>query len=224
MIDSIACYAGATAALAGGVGMLRRRTRKRGAIVLASGFAVAAVALAWPAPEMRHAAGDSLLDAHFPRWQFDELHAIEVDAPPQRVYDAVRAVTANEIFLFRTLTAIRRFGRPGPEGILNVPEEQPILDVATRTSFKLLADDPPRELVVGTIVIPPRQAVAGMNFLITPIGANRCRLTTETRVYAGTPSAARRFATYWRIIHPGSDIIRRMWLRAIRKRCLVLSA
>ena len=31
-------------------------------------------------------------------------------------------------------------------------------------------------------------------------------------------------AGYWRIIHPGSDIIRRMWLRAIRRRCLVPGA
>jgi hypothetical protein len=28
----------------------------------------------------------------------------------------------------------------------------------------------------------------------------------------------RRFAIYWRRIHPGSDIIRRMWLRAIKLR------
>jgi hypothetical protein len=159
-----------------------------------------------------------LLDAEVSKWQFDEVHEIEVEAPPQRVYDAIRAVTANEIYLFRTLTAIRRFGRPGPEGIINAPGDQPILDVATRTSFKLLADDPPHEIVIGTIIIPPRQAVAAMNFLVTPIDANRCRVTTETRVYADNPAATRRFATYWRIIHPGSDIIRRMWLRAVKKR------
>jgi hypothetical protein len=29
---------------------------------------------------------------------------------------------------------------------------------------------------------------------------------------------ARQFAVYWRLIHPGSDIIRRMWLRAIKRR------
>jgi hypothetical protein len=218
MIDSIALYAGAGAAFAGAVALLRPRSRKAGAIAIASGVAVAAAALAWPVHETRAGHKETLLDAEVEKWQFDEVHTIEVDAPPQRVYDAIRAVTANEIHLFRTLTAIRRFGRPGPESIMNAPGSQPILDVALRGGFRLLADDPPREIVLGTIIIPPRQAVAAMNFLITPIDANRCRVTTETRVYADNPAAIRRFATYWRIIHPGSDIIRRMWLRAVKRR------
>lgn len=218
MIDSIALYTGAGAAFAGAIALLRPRTRRAGAIAIASGVAVAAAALAWPVHETRAGHKATLLDAEVSKWQFDEVHEIEVEAPPQRVYDAIRAVTANEIYLFRTLTAIRRFGRPGPESIVNAPGRQPILDVATRGGFKLLADDPPREIVLGTIIIPPRQAVAAMNFLITPIDANHCRVTTETRVYASNLAAARRFATYWRIIHPGSDIIRRMWLRAVKKR------
>jgi hypothetical protein len=41
---------------------------------------------------------------------------------------------------------------------------------------------------------------------------------TETRVYAGTPAARRRFAIYWRFIRPGSGIIRRSWLEAIKRR------
>jgi hypothetical protein len=221
VIDSIAVYAGAGVAFVGSIAMLRRRSRKAGAIAVASGVAVAGIALFWPAPALRTASGDTHLDGQLTQWQFDEAHAIEIDAGPQRVYAAIRGVTANEIFLFRTLTAIRRFGRPESEGILNAPENEPILDVAMRTSFRMLADAPPRELVVGTIIIPPRRAVAAMNFLITPIGPNRCRVTTETRVYAADPAAARRFAGYWRIIHPGSDIIRRMWLRAIKQRAEV---
>ena len=67
------------------------------------------------------------------------------------------------------------------------------------------------------IMVRPHAAVATMNFLVTPDG-NGSRLSTETRVYANTDSARRRFAVYWRIIRPGSDIIRRMWLRAIKER------
>jgi hypothetical protein len=37
-------------------------------------------------------------------------------------------------------------------------------------------------------------------------------------VFASSPSARRRFAAYWRVIYPGSAIIRRMWLRAIEHR------
>ena len=57
-----------------------------------------------------------------------------------------------------------------------------------------------------------------MNFLVTPADDGGSILTTETRVYANSPAALRRFGIYWRLIHPGSDIIRRMWLRAIALR------
>lgn len=218
MIDSIALYGGAATALGGVIAMLRKRSRRTGAIVAASGVAVAAAALFWPVPELKTATGSTLLDQHFTKWQFDEIHVTDIAASPERVYDAVRKVTPREILLFRTLTAIRRLGRSAPEGILNAPKNEPILDLATRTSFRLLDDAPPREIVVGVMIVPPRRVVGAMNFLVTPLGANRCRLTTETRVYASDPQAARLFAGYWRAIHPGSDIIRRMWLRAIKRR------
>jgi hypothetical protein len=57
-----------------------------------------------------------------------------------------------------------------------------------------------------------------MNFAITPQDAGTCLVSTETRVYGTDASAGRRFAPYWRLIYPGSAIIRRMWLRAIRIR------
>ena len=35
-------------------------------------------------------------------------------------------------------------------------------------------------------------------------------------------AARRRFAAYWRVIYPGSAIIRRMWLRAIERRAMAV--
>ena len=43
-------------------------------------------------------------------------------------------------------------------------------------------------------------------------------ISSVTRVYGNNAPIVRRFAVYWRLIHPGSDIIRRMWLRAIKRR------
>jgi hypothetical protein len=60
--------------------------------------------------------------------------------------------------------------------------------------------------------------VAAMNFLVTPDGRGGSHVSTETRVRAADRAVARNFAIYWRLIHPGSDIIRRMWLRAIKTR------
>jgi len=97
----------------------------------------------------------SRLDEFAPVYQFHEVHAIRVRASPERVFEAVRQVTAQEIRLFRALTWIRRLGRPGPEDILRAPEEQPLIDVAIRTTFVLLAEVPAQELVVGTLVMAP---------------------------------------------------------------------
>lgn len=214
MLASFALYAGGAATLAGAGAMLRRRTRGTGVALIAGGLGLAAAALAWPVSEER-TAGTTHLDAAMPRWQFNEVHAIHVDADPRRVYDAIHAVKANEIRFFATLVAIRRGFAKTEEGILNPSYDRPILDVATETTFHYIADEAPREVVVGTRIGP--RVDAAMNFLITP-EARGCRVTTETRVFAQTPKAARLFAGYWRAIQPGSDIIRRMWLCAVKQR------
>lgn len=41
---------------------------------------------------------------------------------------------------------------------------------------------------------------------------------TETRVRVPDPTARRWFAAYWLLIRPGSGLIRRTWLRAIKGR------
>jgi len=217
MLDSIALYTAGAAFLGGVVAMLPKRTRRKGAIAAAVGAGVVIAVFAWPASEKRVETKVTKLDDIMPVWQFDERHAIDIAAPPEKVFAAIRGVTANEIFLFRTLTAIRRGGRRSGQNILNAPETKPLLDVATRSGFRYLADDPPHEIVVGSVIERPDVTLATMNFRVTP-NANGSTLTTETRVYARTPAAARRFAIYWRIIHPGSDIIRRSWLRAIKRR------
>ena len=128
-----------------------------------------------------------------------------------------------------------------PKSILNAPERQPLLDVATRTSFLLLAEEPVRGIVVGTLVVAPRGwrpksrptpedfktfhdpgfALAAMNFTIEETEPSLCLVSTEKRVYATDPSSCRRFAAYRRVIYPGSAVIRRMWLRAIAQRAEV---
>ena len=176
------------------------------------------------------------LEEFAPAYQFNEVHRIRIRAPRSRIYRSLKEVTAAEITLFRALTWIRRFGRAGPESILNPPSHEPLLEVAMRTGFLLLADDPERELVLGIVVIAPRGvkrpatseqfkeleasgvAKAVMNFRIEHAGDGAWLVSTETRVHATDASARRRFARYWTLIRPGSGFIRMMWLRAIKRR------
>jgi hypothetical protein len=153
-----------------------------------------------------------------PAGEFVESHDIEVAAPRAKAWSAIKETTANEIFLFQTLTALRRFGRPGPESILNAPEHRPLLEVATSTTFQQLSETPGFEIVIGTYVVQPKRVFATMNFRLDEIAPDRFRVSTKTYVTANDPAARRSFAAYWRVIYPGSSLIRYSWLRAIRAR------
>ncbi len=155
------------------------------------------------------------LDIAVPRWHFRERHATHVAASPEAVFTAIRAIRAEDIFLFRSMVAIRRGFRGGKESILNPPKNTPVLDLATRTGFRYLANDPPREVVIGMDVA--NGVLAAMNFHVEP-DASGSLLSTETRVFSETRSGMYRFGVYWFVIRPGSGFIRRMWLRAIRIR------
>jgi hypothetical protein len=213
MLLSVLLYGGLFTAIIGAVAMLWRRTRRRAAALFVTGIALVLIALLWPAREERVTTAASKLDEIMPRWQFVERHEIRIAAPPERIYSAIRDVTASEIRFFQILTAIRCMGRCGEtESILHAPAAKPILDVALRSGFHMLIDDAPRELVIGTRVAPRTLAV--MNFHVDGDGL----VTTETRVFAETDAARRKFAIYWRFIRPGSGIIRRSWLEAIKRR------
>lgn len=213
MLLSVLLYGGLFAAIGGAFAMLWRRTRPHAAAIVIAGVALVLVALVWPAGEERVSAVASKLDARMPRWQFVERHEIRIAATPERIYSAIRDVTAREIRFFQILTSLRCMGRcREKESILHAPAARPILDVALGSGFRLLADDAPHELVIGARVAP--RTLALMNFHIDRDGL----VTTETRVFADTDAARRRFAIYWRFIRPGSGIIRRSWLEAIKRR------
>ena len=162
MFDSVLLYFGFAIVLVGALSILwplrflRIRTRTGGTIVALCAVLVVVVVCALPVGTKRVSTPTMKLDEWMPIWQFDEQHVIHVDASPKKVFEAIHAVRADEIFLFRTLIAIRRCGRPGPESIVNAPENKPLLDVATQTTFIYLADEAPREIVVGTVISAPR--------------------------------------------------------------------
>ena len=176
------------------------------------------------------------LDLFEPAFQFRERHSLVMRATPERIHRAIHEVTADEIFLFRTLIWIRRFGRPLPPSILNVPHGTSLHDIGTRTTFVTLADST-SEVVSATVVARPKgtprprtptellaaqrrpgYVIAAMNWTMRPAEDGTCLVTTETRVFATDGASRLRFALYWALIRAGSGFIRRMWLRAVRRR------
>jgi hypothetical protein len=239
-------YAGFAATAAGLISSVRPlrfcgiRTRKHALAVCGAGAGIAAAGMIVPAPPQRVETVASALDRAMPSWQFHEVHTIRIAAPPDAVYRSIHSVTADEILFFRTLTWIRspHFGRSDGRSILQPPSDPvPLLTVALRSGFITISDEPAREIVIGTVVAGHISALRGartaenfvrlsapgfvkatMNFLIEPAGPRTSDVTTETRVFATDARTSRLFAPYWRVIYPGSALIRRMWLRAVKRR------
>jgi hypothetical protein len=244
LAGTILVYAGLLALFLGVVSLVRPlsflgiASRPRGIVVFLCGVAVIWIGANLPASETRIKTRMTELDDFVPAYQFSEFHSIRINAPRQKVFKAIQEVSADEIFLFRTLTWIRRGGRSGPESILSAPADKPLLEVALRTSFMKLAEEPDREIVLGTLVAAPKGtrlkkdptpddfkalhvpgfALAALNFHLEDAANGETVLTTETRIYATDASVRKRFGAYWRVIYPGSALIRVMWLRAIKQR------
>jgi len=232
-------YAGLIGAAAGLLSLVKPlrivgiRSRRRGLLVFGMAFLVFAAGVYLPIGEMRAQPARTRLDEFAPVFQFYEVHRVSVAAAPERVDAAIRNVTPEEIRYYRTLTWLRRVARPGTHGVLNPPQGKPILDTFT-TAFQVLSDEPGREIVLGhadggRVVAPPgpeafkafhadRLVKITFSFRMEEAGPSRCLLTTETRVYAVGTHVLRGFAAYWRMIYPGSALIRSSWLRAIRLR------
>jgi hypothetical protein len=242
VFPALLVYVGALTGLVGlvAVGWPSRRvgvtSRARAAVVCVAGAVIAAIGVAFPARLVR-SERVSRLDDFLPSYQFNEVHNVQVHASPEAIYAAIKNVTAAEIRLFRTLTWIRSpHLRTRRESMLAAPPDKPLLEVATRSGFLLLDDVPSKEVVFGTIGFGPPVHVTSltpqafqdfnhpgvakiaMNFTIGPQQGGWSTVRTETRIYATDVTAFRRFRTYWRIILPGSAIIRVMWLRAIKQR------
>jgi len=181
-----------------------------------------------------------LLDRWMPDYDVHEVHSTRVRAHPLDIYRVLFEVTADEVWLLRALLTVRGLGARRGDG------SRPLLETAQAGGFAVLADEPGRELVLGVMgrfwrlrprsirpigspaefasFAEPGFARAAMNFLIEPLDGGVCLLTTETRVRATDARARRAFRAYWTLVHPGSAFIRRMWLRALKRRAEAGSA
>ena len=160
-----------------------------------------------------------LLSEVLPEYDIRKRHAIPLDAPPDRVWDAIHETRLGELRVARTLFRLRGLPSARDSGILELE------------GFQRLAEEPGRELVLGAVGKPwsprgglvrgadprtfrePGYAVMALN--ITHDGTT---LATETRVLCTDSGSRRLFRLYWLVVGPFSGIVRNDWLRAIELR------
>jgi hypothetical protein len=179
------------------------------------------------------------LDEALPEYEFVERHHTLVAASPQRALAAAQDATPAEMPLVRTLFAVRSLpARVIRGGGLPADAARSLAAQIVEFGFVPLANNE-REVVFGYVGQPwrltggsmPRLATArewldfaepgyvkaAMSFSVVPAESGT-RLATETRIHATDPASCRRFGRYWRVIRPGSGLIRRSWLHAAKSR------
>jgi hypothetical protein len=218
--------------------LLGVRRRARALLILLAGAALALAGFEWPASTRTAAQPHQRLDDFMPAYEFYERHEAYADAPVSRVADAVKNVSAADIPVATWLMRIRalayghferRESRPQP--IQKTPSQR-------RSRFLPLDPDGAAETVHGFVGRPwagrtseppprvetPEEFIAfnrpgnvkvAFNIAWSDAGGGRTRIATETRIIGTDDHARRTFARYWRVIYPGSAIIRRAWLDAI---------
>jgi hypothetical protein len=175
-----------------------------------------------------------MLDEFLPRYDVHEVHSIDTSAAPAAVMEAIHRLTPLEVPVLVALMALRSV--PALLSRRRIPVRGPLLDGFRRGGFVTLHETP-NELVLGGIgrfwrpsgglrrieaddfrdFDQPGFAKAAFNFEIARADG-RTLVRTETRVATTDQHARRSFGRYWRVVHPGSALIRIAWLRAIRRR------
>ncbi len=180
----------------------------------------------------------TLIDEFLPTYDVAECHQVQVRAPLERVYNAVRRLdlggsgVVRTLFWLRELPALLRSSNRGAAGRLGLT-----LDALLDSGFVLLGERPNEELVLGLVgrfwtssggiqrltikgfrdFQQPGYAKAVWNFSLSGQAGGTTLLTTETRVLCLDATSRKRFFPYWSFVGPFSGLIRRQILRSIKR-------
>ena len=238
---STLAYTGIVVALAGLANaaipfrFLGVRQRRVGALAFAGGVALAVTALYWPAAMIRVAQHKTLFDDVVPQYQFGEKHSVRVHARPEQAIAAARAATWGDLRSLDTLMKIRGevSGHPYHDsGVFS--GDKRILDSFVASGYVMGGDEHEVVLAGGAdtqagrpLAVHSLQEYAAFRkpgavkmafaFYAEDAGGGWCNLTAETRMVVEEGSS-RGPAIYWRLIVPGSGLLRREWLEGIKRR------
>ena len=218
-----------------------------GAVLYAAGIAILAglggyfiyVAWAWmhygrPSPA-RLCEADLLLDEFMPSYEVAERHHVRIDASSGHVMDVSRKVDLQSLPIARALIRARELLLGAPKA--DLAHRRGLMDELESIGWRVLAEVPGREVVVGAITQPwlPQVVFRGMTpeqfkafrdpgfvkiawtLRVDPTGDGDSVFRTETRVVTTDPDARRKFRWYWARFSPGVLLIRVALLARLRK-------
>jgi len=239
---STLAYAGIAAALGGLANavipfrFLGIRRRIVGVVILAGGVVLMVAALIWPAPMFRVGHPQTYLDDAMPEYQFWEKHSVRIHARPEQVMQAVRQSTFGDMKSLSMLLKIRSAGLRTPSQSTGaLAADRRILDAFSASGY--VSGGGEHEIVTcGGANVPARRPLkprsleecasyrepgaikVAFNFKAGDAGQGWSVVSTETRVLATDDVTSRGMGRYWRLIVPGSGLLRRQWLAGIKRR------
>ncbi|HXE56701.1 MAG TPA: hypothetical protein VNK43_01760 [Gemmatimonadales bacterium] len=179
-----------------------------------------------------------LIDEFLPSYDVTERHEVDVRAPVERVFGAVRSLDLRGSLITRWLFLLR-----GLPALLDARGRRGrglglTLEGLLENGFILLGERPNRELLLGVVgkfwrptgdiqrldadgfrrFDTPGYAKAVWNFTVAPGAPAVSRLATETRVQCLDESSRRKFRQYWLLIEPFSGLIRKEAVEAIKRK------
>lgn len=181
----------------------------------------------------------SVLDLLIPKPALVEIDRAEVAVDARRAWDAVRGLDLAQSTLVRTLFGIRtlpdRLKGKRPHVRLRLDD---LVSITAEPGFQILAEDAPREIAAGAIgkvwrpVIPfvhvpnaagfagflePGYIKVAWALRVVAEGEQTSGVEFELRVAATDSGAWQKFSRYFRLIGPGSHVIRRILLAQIER-------
>jgi len=184
--------------------------------------------------DTRRGRPDPLLDRFIPQYEVREYHETRVAAPADTAFAVACALDLQDSGLIRAIFK-------GPELLMGAGPEarrepQSFLAEVLALGWRVIAEEPGRELVVGAVTQPweanvrfrgldpeefagfsePGYAKIAWTLAVESTGPDSSIFRTETRVVTTDARSRRRFRRYWSLVSPGVVLIRREMLRLIR--------
>ena len=209
------------------------------AVVVATAGYLAYVAWSWahygrPSPA-RLCEADLLLDQFMPSYDVAERHHVRIDASSGHVLDVSRTVDLQSLPIARALIRAREIVLGAPKADLD--RRRGLMAEMESIGWRVLAEVPGRELVVGAITQPwlaqvvfrglrPEQFKAfrdpgfvkiAWTLRADPTADGDSVFRTETRVVTTDADARRKFRWYWARFSPGIVLIRLALLARLRQ-------
>lgn len=211
--------------------------------VVLGGVLIAASSLLYPVKTKHSPTTNQKIDELMPDYAFNEFHEVRINAFPEKAKQILLVTGVKDIPIARLLMRIRGIADENVDLSDRASNNFVNSNTISTPDFNFFVVSPDEwitVMILKSVIItnnpnqpaPPEISTleqftsfnqpgyikVAVNFRFSTTNNNETILTTETRNYGITTKDNRTFGYYWRIIYPGSAIIRRVWLDTIKKK------